>query len=126
MTRGLGPSCLQPGRLLTVDGHEAGARHRTHRALGIPLASYAKGSLGRKLHTWPVVGDVQKPSSNRMWWEPILAGIQRQEGNTLGLTDYHLPSLHKSTNHCTVQHATRSLPVTSPVRGRYAEAEEQQ
>ena len=46
-------SCLQPGRLLTVDGHEGQARHRTHRALGIP-GLYAEGSLGRKLHTWPV------------------------------------------------------------------------
>lgn len=72
------------------------------------------------------VGDVQKPSSNRMWWEPILASIQRQEGNTLGLTDYHLPSLHRVLTTARSQHATRSLPVTSPVRGRYAETEEQQ
>lgn len=48
-----------------MDGHEGQAEHRTHRALGIP-GLYAKGSLGRKLHM-ACVGDVQKPSSNRMW-----------------------------------------------------------
>lgn len=53
------------------------------------------------------VGDAQKPSSNRMWWEPILAGIQRQEGNTLGLTDYHLPSLHRVLTTARSQHANQ-------------------
>lgn len=72
------------------------------------------------------VGDVQKPSSNRMWWEPNPGRHSEAGREHLRPDRLPPPSLHRVLTTAQSQHATRSLPVTSPVRGRYAETEEQQ
>lgn len=61
---------------VTVDGHESQAGHRT-QSPGHPWL-LRQGKSGQEVTHIACVSNVQKPSSNRMWWEPILAGIQRQ------------------------------------------------
>ena len=102
-------SCLQPGRLLRWMGTRA-RLGTEHRAPGIP-GLYAKGSLGRKLHTWPVSVMYRNPAPTECGGNQSWQAFRCREGNILDLTDYHLISLHSRVlTTARSQHATRSLP----------------